>query len=129
MLTSHQMELALRAVSQISEQSLTVISLKLIEDIRCGKYEDGHCLTSRVRVGDLRAVPLWWQNIYYVALIVASASGNLTRMTCRSVGVNPVLGDWKQLLTLCTSNTACEVNVATALIRNAIASSNAGAAV
>ncbi|MNB92527.1 hypothetical protein D3C75_396310 [compost metagenome] len=124
MLTQSQMGLALRAVSEISEESLTVISLKLIDDIRAGKYDDGHSLTSRICVGDLRVVPNWWQNIYYIALVVASASGNLIRLSCRAVGVNPALGDWKQMLLLATSTSNIECTVAMKLIADSIAQSN-----
>lgn len=118
------MQLAIRAVSQIDEQSLTVISLKLIDDIRSGKYDDGHCLTSRVTVGDLKEIPCWWQNIYYIALIVAAASGNLIRIACHAVGVNPCLGDWKQMLLLTTSTANVECDVAMKLIADSIAQTN-----
>lgn len=124
MLTEAQMGLALRAVAEIDEKSLTVISLKLIDDIRAGKYPDGHFLTSRVSVGDLKEIDNWWTNIYYIALIVASASGNLIRIACHAVGVNPVLGDWKQMLLLTTSTAHIEINVAMKLIETAIAESN-----
>lgn len=127
MLTEAQMGLALRVVSEISEQSLTVISLKLIDDIRTGKYDDGHFLTSRISVGDIKQVDNWWTNPYYVAPIVASASGNLIRIACHSVGVNPCMGDWKQMLFITSSTAHIEVNVAMALIGNAVAQSNKAA--
>lgn len=124
MLTEAQMQLALRAVSQIDEQSLTVITLKLIDDIRSGKYEDGHRLTSRVSVGDLKEIPCWWQNIYYIALLVAAAQGNLIRIACHAVGVNPCMGDFKQMMLLTTSSPNVECAVAMKLIEAAIAESN-----
>lgn len=127
MLTEAQMGLALRAISEISEQSLTVISLKLIDDIRAGKYEDGHRLTSRICVGDLKEVDRWWENMYYIALIVASASGNLIRIACHAVGVNPVFGDWKQMLYLTSSTAHVELNVAMTLIHNATVEANKAA--
>lgn len=124
MLTEAQMQLAQRAVSEISEESLIVISLKLIDDIRAGKYGDGHCLTSRVTVGDLKEIQLWWQNIYYIALIVAAASGNLIRIACHAVGVNPCMGDWKQLLLLTTATSNIECNAAMKLIADSITQAN-----
>lgn len=124
MLTEAQMQLALRAVSEIDEQSLTVITMKLIDDIRAGKYEDGHSLTSRVCVRDLKEVACWWQNIYYIALIVASASGNLIRIACHAVGVNPCLGTWQQMLLLTTATSNIECDVAMKLISESIARSN-----
>ncbi|MNI29143.1 hypothetical protein D3C73_829480 [compost metagenome] len=124
MLTEAQMGLALRAVSEISEESLTVIALKLIDDIRAGKYDDGHRLTSRVSVSDIKQVDNWWTNPYYVALIVASASGNLIRLTCRSVGVNPCMGDWQQMLFITSTTEHIEVNVALTLIASAVEEAN-----
>lgn len=100
MLTSTQMELAIRAVSEIDEQSLLVVTTKMIDDIRTGKYSDGHQLTSRVCVGDLRERINWWHETYYVALVVACASGNLVRLACHAVGVNPCQGEFAQMLTL-----------------------------
>lgn len=117
MLTEQQISLALRAVSQIDEQSLLVVSSKLIDDIRAGKYDDGHALTSRISVGDLRVRSEWWNETFYVALIVACASGNLIRLACHAVGVNPALADWKQLLRLSTATTGHEAAVALRLLR------------
>lgn len=116
MLTDQQISLALRAVSQIDEQSLLVVSSKLIDDIRTGKYDDGHALTSRIRVGDLRARGEWWNETYYIALIVACASGNLIRLACHAVGVNPALANWKQMLTLAGATTGHEAAVALRLL-------------
>lgn len=116
MLTSQQMELALRAVSEIDAQSLMVVTTKMIDDIRSGVYTDGHQLTSRIRVGDIIHNPYWWHDSYYIALVTACASGNLVRLACHAVGVNPCSGDWKQLLTLCTSTAAIEQKVACSLI-------------
>lgn len=116
MLTDQQITLALRAVSQIDKQSLLVVSSKLIDDIRAGKYDDGHALTSRISVGDLRVRGEWWTQTYYVALIVACASGNLIRLACHAVGVNPALADWKQLLRLSSATTGHEAVVALSLL-------------
>lgn len=127
MLTEAQMGLALRAVSEISEESLTVVALKLIDDIRAGKYDNGHSLTSRISVGDIKQVDNWWANPYYIALIVASASGNLIRIACRAVGVNPCMGDWKQMLFITASTAHIEVNVAIKLIGNAVTEANKAA--
>ena len=121
MLTEAQMQLAQRAVSEISEESIAVITMKLIDDIRAGKYPDGHSLTSRLTVGDLKEIPNWWQNIYYIALVVACASGNLIRIACHAVGVNPCLGDWKQMLILTTTTSNAECNVAMKLIADSLA--------
>lgn len=116
MLTDQQIALALRAVSQIDEQSLLAVSSKLIADIRTGRYDDGHALTSRICIGDLRAHGEWWNQTYYVALIVACASGNLIRLACHAVGVNPALADWKQMLTLVAATTGHEAKVALRLL-------------
>lgn len=116
MLTDQQIALALRAVSQIDEQSLLVVTSKLIDDIRTGKYDDGHTLTSRIRVGDLRVRGEWWNETFYIALMVACASGNLVRMACHAVGVNPALADWRQLMQLSTATTGHEAAVALRLL-------------
>lgn len=116
MLTEQQISLALRAVSQIDEQSLLAVSSKLIADIRTGRYDDGHALTSRIRVGDLRARGEWWNETFYVALIVACASGNLVRLACHAVGVNPSLANWQQLMKLSTATTGHEAKVALRLL-------------
>lgn len=116
MLTPDQMTLALRAVTQIDEQSLLAVTSKLIDDLRKGVYPDGHQLSTRVRVGDLAHVPDWWNETYYVALIVACASGNLVRLACRAVGVNPCLGSFQQMVTLVTALNHIEREVACKLL-------------
>lgn len=113
------MMLAFSAVMQIDEQSLLAITQKLIDDIREGKYPDGHRLTSRVCVGDLREQLGWWWDPYTIALLVACASGNLVRLACHAVGVNPCDGDFRQLLTLCTAPSAIEFRVLQRLVADA----------
>lgn len=116
MLTSLQMELALRAVNQIDEQSLLAVTSKMIDDIRSGVYPDGHQLTTRVCVGDLMHHPQWWNETYYIALVVACASGNLVRLACHAVGVNPCTGSFKQMMQLVEALAPIERAVACKLL-------------
>lgn len=98
MLNSRQMDAALRAVSLIDYEALYAVTSKLIKDIDNGMFDETYEVTSNIKVRDLMRRGEWKRDMHLLAVITASAAGQIMREAVKAAGIDPMRGSWQQLI-------------------------------
>lgn len=121
MLNSRQMDVALRAVSMIDYEALYVVTSKLIKDIDNGTFDETYEITSNIKVRDLQRRGAWRQDMHILAVITASAAGNIMREAIKAAGIDPMRGTWQQMIQFAAATTHIENVVVRKLLEDWIA--------